>query len=202
MKEIDVPAVAGFDEIDRFAVTSVDNVGWPGTFPYKPEVGLRLGHTDKAILVRFDVREKNAKAVTLVSNGPVWEDSCVEFFVKLPGDTHYQNFETNCIGVGLAARRTGRNDADHFDEEKMKLVKRRSSMPCQAVDMHGDCRWSVELEVPFCVLGSETCPEVLEANFFKCGDKTQERHFLTWNPIPTPAPDFHRPEYFGRLNLL
>ena len=37
------------------------------------------------------------------------------------------------------------------------------------------------------------------ANFYKCGDETQKPHYLSWNPVKTSKPDFHRPEYFGKL---
>ncbi|MBT5542155.1 MAG: hypothetical protein HOK34_04920, partial [Gammaproteobacteria bacterium] len=28
---------------------------------------------------------------------------------------------------------------------------------------------------------------------------TQKPHYLTWNPVETSNPDFHRPEFFGKL---
>ena len=37
------------------------------------------------------------------------------------------------------------------------------------------------------------------ANFYKCGDETETVHYGCWSPIETPEPDFHRPEYFGRI---
>jgi hypothetical protein len=37
------------------------------------------------------------------------------------------------------------------------------------------------------------------ANFYKCGDKTSHPHWLTWNPVDKPRPDFHLPQYFGTL---
>jgi hypothetical protein len=40
------------------------------------------------------------------------------------------------------------------------------------------------------------------ANFFKCGEKTKQPHYLAWNNIETPEPDFHQPEWFGKLNFL
>ena len=44
-------------------------------------------------------------------------------------------------------------------------------------------------------------PESIRANFYKCGDKTAHPHYLSWSPIDTPKPDFHRPEFFGELIL-
>lgn len=39
------------------------------------------------------------------------------------------------------------------------------------------------------------------ANFYKCGDKLQTPHFLSWNPINLEKPNFHCPEFFGTLNF-
>ena len=39
------------------------------------------------------------------------------------------------------------------------------------------------------------------ANCYKCGDKTVHPHFLAWNAVETAAPDFHRPEFFGKMIL-
>jgi hypothetical protein len=36
-------------------------------------------------------------------------------------------------------------------------------------------------------------------NFYKCGDKLTKPHFLSWNAIDTPSPDFHVPQAFGTL---
>lgn len=200
-KHIEVPAVKSFAELDKFTTLKVDFVDWPDQFPYCPKVIARLGHTDGKLMVRFEVEEMNAKAVCLEPNGPVWEDSCVEFFVKVPGDDCYFNFETNCIGTGLAAKRKSREDFRHFSPEEMAAVIRRPSLPRQVTDIT-DASWSLELEIPFSTLGLDSCPARLEANFYKCGDKTAVTHFVSWSPVGTPKPDFHRPEYFGELILL
>ena len=34
---------------------------------------------------------------------------------------------------------------------------------------------------------------------YKCGDKLQTPHFLSWAPIDLPKPKFHCPEFFGEL---
>lgn len=43
-------------------------------------------------------------------------------------EKYYYNFEFNCIGTALAARRTGREDAEHFSADKMAKIKRYSSV--------------------------------------------------------------------------
>ena len=41
----------------------------------------------------------------------------------------------------------------------------------------------------------------MKANFYKCGDKLQTPHFLSWNRIDLPSPNFHRPDFFGTLEF-
>ncbi len=38
-----------------------------------------------------------------------------------------------------------------------------------------------------------------KANFYKCADKTSYPHWLTWNPVDHPSPNFHLPQYFGAI---
>lgn len=194
-----VPAVKGFEELGAFAQDKITCLNWKD-FPYMPSVDFFVGHSAEKLFIRFEVEEANAKAVSLEANGPVWEDSCVEFFVKAPDDDHYFNFETNCIGTGLAARRLSRENSKFLSPEQMAQVVRRSSLPHEVTDIK-DCKWSLELEIPFSVLGCTSYPKALEANFYKCGDKTAITHFVSWSPIETIKPDFHRPEFFGHLIL-
>lgn len=201
-KTLNVPHLKGFQEVDAFARAAVDTVCWPAEYPYRPEVRLAIAHDGCALLIRFDVEEDNPRAVTTEDNGPVWEDSCVEFFVQEPGSPFYYNFETNCIGVGLAAKRRSRSECTHFDGARMARVLRRSSLPKEAFDIRQRTAWSLELEIPFdLITDSDRVPGCLYANFYKCGDKTAVPHFLSWNPVEVPAPDFHRPDFFGSLLL-
>ncbi len=44
-------------------------------------------------------------------------------------------------------------------------------------------------------------PVVMAGNLNKCASATSAPHYLSWNPIDTPTPDFHRPEFFGKIIL-
>ena len=41
----------------------------------------------------------------------------------------------------------------------------------------------------------------LRANFYKCGDDTAQPHYIAWNAVDHPTPNFHLPQYFGELHL-
>lgn len=183
------------------AANSVACVNWE-EFPYSPSVTFRLAFSKEALAIMFQVSEENVRAVTLEPHGPVWEDSCVEFFVKNPKGEGYFNFEINCIGSLLAAFRLSRNEAQPFDKEQMERVRHFGSLAHQPIDLKGqqESWWMVEV-IPFELLGLEEAPSHIDANFYKCGDKCEKAHFLSWSPIALPEPNFHCPEFFGRVEL-
>lgn len=187
---------------DRLETNPVDCVNWQA-YPYAPKVNFRIAHSDAALALLFEVEEDHLRAVTTSSNGPVWEDSCVEFFVKNPSGEGYFNFEINCIGTALAALRRSRTDADHFDEERMSRVRHFGSLPQEPIDSVGEGQrwWMVEI-IPFSLLGLECAPQSLKCNFYKCGDGCLKPHFLSWSPIASAEPNFHCPEFFGQVDLV
>lgn len=176
-------------------------VNWK-EFPYAPEVSFHVAHTDKALVVLFDVKEDHVRAVSLEANGPVWEDSCVEIFLSVPGKEGYFNFETNCIGTSLAAYRRSKTDADMFGPEQMGQIGTVASLPHEVIDRLGEGQeWSMLKIIPFSLLGLTEKPEMLTGNFYKCGDKCAQPHFLSWAPIDLPEPNFHCPEFFEEITF-
>ena len=176
-------------------------VNWK-EYPYAPQVSFHVAHTDKALVVLFDVKEDHVRAASLEANGPVWEDSCVEIFLAVPGKEGYFNFETNCIGTSLAAYRRSKTDADMFSPEQMEQIGTVASLAHEAIDLQKEGQeWSMLKIIPFSLLGLSEVPETLKGNFYKCGDCCAQPHFLSWSPIGLPEPNFHCPDYFGEITL-
>ena len=192
-----MPRVEGFEKLEQFATDTIECINW-AEYPYKPSVRFYIGYTEEALLVRYEVEEAHTKAICTTANGPVWEDSCVELFIANPKGEGYFNFEINCVGTLLAAFRQSRTDAEHFSEEKLSKIRRFGSIPHDVIDSRGEGqRWWMVVIVPFSVLGLERAPESLRLNLYKCGDKCDDMHFLSWNPIKLEQPNFHCPEFFG-----
>ncbi|MBR5198479.1 MAG: hypothetical protein IKW20_01460 [Bacteroidales bacterium] len=174
-------------------------VNWK-EYPYCPEVGFHLAYSDEVIAVMFKVKEEHLRGTAMEINGPVWEDSCVEVFFDDPFSEKYYNFETNCIGTQLASKRISRTEADHFDAVAMAKIRCFASLPHEPIDSVAPDQswWLVEL-IPFSAIGLDKAPESLRGNFYKCGDKCKDMHFLSWSEIDLPAPDFHCPKFFGEI---
>lgn len=212
MKSIRVPFVAGLKEggparametlLLRGQRFDVNEVNWPGAYPYAPLCAGFIARDDKVLAVSFHVSGLDLRAVNMEDNMHQWEDSTVEFFVQDPSGEAYYNFEMNCIGTILSAAGAGRSN--RTVRPAVSSVERYSTLPAERVETEGGVHsWSVVELIPYELIGvdPENVPDALMANFYKCGDLTAHPHFLSWNRIDTPEPDFHRPEFFGKLIL-
>lgn len=184
---------------------AVDKLNWPKEYSYRPITTFNIGYSSDAIYVKYDVHGSMLRAIYTNDQDPVYEDSCVEFFCKKPEDDYYMNFEFNCIGTCLATRRKSRTEAvKPLSPEEMQLIGRHSSLTRRAFkEMEGMFTWDLTVRIPFSLLGfkEKEIPEKLFGNFYKCADGTESPHYLSWAPIKTETPDFHRPEFFGELDF-
>ena len=182
----------------------VNQVNWPQAYPYAPFCQGRIARTQDALVVDFRVSGLDLRALNLADNGSQWEDSCCEFFVEDPDGSCYYNFEVNPLGKVLAAAGPDRNKREKRPAEEMEEILRTARFEGPQDYAGGIWDWRVTLLIPFHLIGvdPEALPEKLRANFYKCGDCTAHPHFLSWSPIDTPNPDFHRPDFFGELLLV
>lgn len=180
----------------------VANVNWPDEFPYAPAVEGSIARSKDALWVCWKVKGKGLTVRSLGDGGPIWEDSCCEIFLQAPGSLSYYNVEVNAAGHLLLGRGTGRGDRQLLPEGMARIL--RFGGVAAPVDIPDELlEWQIGVVIPWEVIGldPDNLPEKLYGNIYKCGDKTAHPHFLSWAPVHTPAPDFHRPEFFGSFNL-
>ena len=194
---------------------------WAEEYHYQPEVKVRIGITDEAFLLHYVVSEEYVAAAADADNGHVWEDSCCEFFCQPENDGTYYNVECNCMGTLLMGFGSSRDGRQLAPKETLKSIRRWSSLNPEPIsncdNTHIDKRtlplqkqkgkpWQLALVVPFTAFFRHNITmkkgKIIRANFYKCGDKLPNPHFLAWNDISLPHPNFHCPDHFGTLNLL
>lgn len=184
---------------------TIENVNWPDVAPYKPEVRFRIAHNGGNILLQYVVREEHIRAEAQEDNGPVWEDSCVEFFMSLPSGNYY-NIECNCAGTLLVGVGENRNERERAVEEIMKGVDRHSTIAERHfATTEAPAEWTISLVIPAATYYRDQISDFsgLEArgNFYKCGDMLPKPHFISMFPITVETPNFHLPAYFGDLSF-
>lgn len=187
------------------ARVSVEAVNWPETFGYRPLTTVSVAYGKSGLYILFQVHGNCLRAANIKDNQNVHEDSCVEFFVKQKDSDFYYNFEFNCIGVCKAAKHLkDRNNATDFTPDQLRKIGRWSSIGSRAFhELNGMFSWELCVSIPFELMevDPENVPEKLLGNFYKCADATNQPHYVSWSPIKTEKPDFHRPEFFGELFL-
>lgn len=157
----------------------------------------QLCYDDNALYVHLSTVEANIRAE---ENGPLGapcRDSCLEFFFSpIDGDSRYFNIEfspTGCFYLGYGSDRYNLirliPEAKLFDPE----IRRTET------------GWEIFYSVPFAFVRqffpafTAQSGKNIRANFYKCGDLTVKKHYLCWNPITDPKPNYHLPAYFAPL---
>ena len=173
---------------------SADNILW------KPDCGIRafgqFCYDDSSLYVHLRAVEKEIRASFTAPLSPVYQDSCLEFFFMPEGGDRYFNFEINpngCLYIEC-----GRDRSDRFVLYRSDLQER-----FQIRTERDENGWEVYYQIPLDFIRlfypDFQFSGILNANVYKCGDKTDHPHYLSWNPITSEKPDFHRPEDFGMM---
>lgn len=199
LKTYSVVRVDGEPDWGNVPVLDINNQQWLD--PVDISAYAQLCYSDDAFYVRMWAQEEHIRAEypesDLLAN--TYEDSCLEFFIApVTGDVRYLNleFNPNCaVGVQIGTTKTDRT----------RLV--RTDNLFNAVSTRTEDGWEITYCVPFDFIRS-FYPEFfvesgmqLRGNFYKCGNLTDQKHYLSWNAIESDTPNFHKPECFGVLKL-
>lgn len=183
---------------------NVDSYVWGGAERAYPTYGqlvyAKTNDAQSGLYIHLFCEEKHPVSKEKQLDGMVCMDSCMEFFFGMHDadtvDMHYLNIESNSLGttfMSYGESRHGRVFLDALGIERFP------------VSVHiGDEGWEVFVFVPETslkkIFGLSDINEstVMTGNFYKC-DENANAPFGSWAPIVAPKPDFHRPEYFGKI---
>ena len=175
---------------------NIDNVLW--TDDYGIRAAGQLCYNDENLYVHLSAVEEDIRAEYTEPLSPVCQDSCLEFFFMLEGAENYFNIEINpngCLCIQFGPEKTDRINIVRGDALEYFDIK---------TDRTAD-GWEVFYRIPLEFIHL-FYPEyhfngALMANMYKCGDKTVHKHYLSWAPIDLEKPNFHCPEFFGRIQF-
>ena len=191
-----IPAVSGAPDWAAVPQLQVDRVLWT------PDFGIRaIGqfcHDGQFLVVHLRAVEPCIRAEYTVPLSPVCRDSCLEFFFMPDSDDRYFNFEINpngCLWIGFG----------HGREDSTVLYRGDMAAYFEIRPLYTADGWEVYYRIPLSFLRlfwpGFSFSGNLRANVYKCGDLTEHEHYLSWNPVVSDAPDFHRPQDFGVMSF-
>lgn len=189
------------ESVDNAEKIYINRPQW-GFTKYIPEVYVRLSYDNDGFNVKFTVMESEPLCEKTENFSDIHEDSCVEFFAKFDPENskRYMNFEVNAIGTVKAMIRYSREDFERLSPDDIEQL----DIKTEIFENYWTVSYKVKaglLERMYSGFSMEKC-KYIEANFYKCGNNTKIKHYLSVFDVGCEKPDFHRPEYFGRINLV
>ncbi len=200
MKIYEVPHITGKPDWTAIPRVGIDNYLWSDVRSIVPSA--QMAWDEENLYVRLQAIEPHILCRFTGNVDEVCNDSCLEFFF-CPGQVgdRYFNIEGNPNGALYVGY--GRPGAD-----RCRLLHSDFKELFQVTPFTVPGGWGLELTVPVSfirIYAPDFMPEkgmTLRANFFKCGDETVQPHYMAWNPVEVPLPNFHLPEFFGELKLV
>ncbi len=177
-----------------------------------PEVEAKLLHDGRTIYGIFQVKDHSVLGRAMAFNDQVCFDSCVEFFFRPLADKGYLNLEMSAGGAFLCyfvrdCTRTSNGFAD-FDKLPPQIGEKIVTLGTTGLvpqERQGDNTWQMRFQIPPAVtehfLGDlgDLSGQQWTGNFYKCGDKLANPHWMAWQPVPVL--NFHLPDSFGKIRF-
>lgn len=193
------------DKIKDFPVNEIANFPWKNDADIIPEshVGFFAVENEgiHAVLWSF---EEDVLCNCTKRDDPVYTDSCLEvFLMPVEGDERYINFEVNKNGVYLSEIGTCRHDRVFI----RSLTDIEPIIKTIEINENGKTAWGYEIIIPESLISAlygvdyRISESTVKGNFYKCAELSKNPHFGTFFPVKTEKPDFHRPEFFGNIEL-
>lgn len=175
-------------------------------FPEKPTVLFSIAHDGRHLFIKYDVTETEVLARYKHINDPVYKDSCVEFFINFGNEEPYYNLEFNRLGTCLGSYGEDRENRTSLPVERLKKIKHERTLRQVEINHEPAINWTLAVSVPievFCFHSFDSIQyQNCRMNFYKCGDDLAHPHYLVWNSIEWPEPNFHLPQFFGKVEFL
>jgi hypothetical protein len=195
-------AGSAFCEIDAklngLKEQSLEHLLWSND-GYKPKASFTMAHNGECVFLKYNIHENNVRAIYNNTNDPVYEDSCVEFFISMENDTNYYNLEFNCLGTCTIGYGDGKFNRICLPDDVVNNI--RSQTKLERANKNFIYEWGITLAIPISVFiyhqGINLTGKACRLNFYKCGDDLPQPHFIAWNNIESDQPNFHLSEFFG-----
>ena len=187
----------------------IENFVWDTT-GYKPEAYVQMAYDDNGFNIKLTGTEKEVIAVIKEDNKPVYQDSCLEVFIQpdIGNDQRYFNFEINAIGTSITQIGLDGLEREFLTEKEVESLNIKTDVNLENIKEFNDFKkWSIEFTIPFALVKKYfnrfdiISIDEIKCNFYKCGDRTEHKHYGALFPISYHKPSFHRPEFFKSIKI-
>ncbi len=163
----------------------------------------RVCYNQQALFVRFDCADRDIWGTGTKRDDPIYDEEVVEVFIG-PGEAtpvDYYEFEVSPNGVMLDL-------TVHNPDSSRATIKLDASWDCPDLQWFAERddanqRWWAVMVLPWASIGAPgELPKRWRANFYQIErPRDSEPEYSCWSPTMTEPADYHKPGYFGLLEL-
>jgi hypothetical protein len=174
-----------------------------GSGPARQQTVVRVCYDTQALYVRYDCDDDDIWGTWTQRDEPIYEEEVVEIFMG-PGEAdpvRYFEFQVSPNGVLLDAR--VHNPTSQRAELALDIPWNCPGIRWMAGRDDAVQHWWAVLAIPWAAVAPPgDLPMVWRANFYRIErPRAAGPEFSCWSPTMTEPADFHKPAYFGILEL-
>jgi hypothetical protein len=190
-----VQIIENIDQMKHCPIFHINHHQWRQEYQLQAYGQMAL-QPDYGLIVTMTAMETNPLRRFTEDDSPVYKDSALEaFFTFAPEqpDKGYLNFEMNAYGAMLS---------EYGVKGNRKKLKEVSPYHAECTVSLDENSWSVVLKVPmeliYDVYGKSLQEgDIFTCNFYKISEDPSIEHYISYSPIDSSVPDFHRPDDFA-----
>ena len=174
-----------------------------GSGPAIQQTVTRVCYNSQALYVRFDCDDRDIWGISTQRDDPIYDEEVVEVFIG-PGEAtpvDYYEFEVSPNGVMLDL-------TVHNPDSARATIQFDMAWNCPGLQWFAERdeanhHWWAVMIFPWKSIGvGDTLPKIWRANFYRIErPHDAEPEFSGWSPTMTNPADYHKPGYFGVLEL-
>lgn len=174
-----------------------------GSAPAAQPTIVRVCCDDDALYVRFDCQDRDIWGTYTQRDDPIYDEEVVEVFIA-PGaedPVNYFEFEVSPNGVLFDA--TIHNPTSTRDNLKWDATWDCPGIRWAAKRYDEAGEWWGAFAIPWAAITNDgRLPAVCRANFYRIErPRDADAECSCWSPTMTNPADFHKPRYFGILDV-
>jgi hypothetical protein len=163
----------------------------------------RVCYNSQALFVRFDCDDRDIWATSTQRDDPIYDEEVVEVFIGTGEATPVDYYEVEVSPNGVLLDLTVHNPTSQRADLKVDFAWDCPGLRWAAGRDDAKRHWWAVLAIPWSSIGATAeLPKMWRANFYRIErPRDADPEFSCWSPTMTEPADYHKPAYFGVLEL-
>ena len=174
-----------------------------GSQPALQQTVTRVCYNGQALFVRFDCTDSDIWGTYTQRDEAIYDEEVVEVFLASGETTPIDYYELEISPNGVLLDVLAHNPTADRAQLQLDFSWDCPGLRSAAQRQDTQNQWQAVLALPWTAIGApDKLPTLWRANFYRIErPRNVDPEFSCWSPTMIDPADFHRPSYFGYLEL-